>query len=132
MQIMCVNQDAHTEDVARRGNQILSGKLLLRGKAGAPGSNARHLRSRLSQLYPGQIADFEIARRLQSAARRRFLTAKIPQRAARSRHAAHSASSRNHAQRSEHMGPGALSKSSGLRGCKVTSFAPVTNAVFMC
>ena len=61
LQIMCVNQDAYAEDVARRGYKIFSGELLLRGKAGAPGSNARHLRSRLSQFYPGQIADFEIA-----------------------------------------------------------------------
>src|SRR5882724_8622246 len=103
MQIMCVDQDAHAQDVARRGNEIFSGKLLLRGKAGAPGSNARHLRSRLSELYPGQIADSEIARRLQSAAGRRFLIAKIPQRAPQSRHAADSSTPRNHAQRPEQM-----------------------------
>src|SRR5205814_9337487 len=81
---------------------------LLRGKTGAPRIDARHFRSRLSQLYPGQIADFEVARRLQSPAGRRFLTAKIPQRAAQSRYATHSSPSRNHAQRPEQMGPGAL------------------------
>ena len=106
--VMCVDQDAHAEDVARRGNQVFSGELLLRRKNGAPGSHARHLRSRLSQLYPGQIADFEVARRLQSPAGRRFLTPKIPQRAAQSRYATHSSPSRNHAQRPEQMGPSPL------------------------
>src|SRR6266487_210345 len=93
---------------ARRGNQVFSGELLLRGKTGAAGSDARHLRSWLPQLHPGQIADFEVARRLQSPARRRFLSAKIPQRAAQSRYATDSSPSRNHAQRPEQMGPGAV------------------------
>src|SRR6267143_4620798 len=110
MPVMCVDQAAHPEDVGGPGNEVFSGELLLRGKTGAPGSDARHFRSWLSQLYPGQIADFEVARRLQSPAGRRFLTAKIPQRAAQSRYATHSSPSRNHAQRPEQMGPGAVSK----------------------
>src|SRR5204862_1066058 len=107
---MCVDQDAHGEDVARRGNQVFSGQLLLRGKTGAPGSNARHFRSRLPQLYPRKIGDPEVARRLQSPAGGRFLTAKIPQRVAQSRYATRSSPSRNHAQRPEQMGPGALTE----------------------
>jgi uncharacterized protein (DUF885 family) len=51
---LCVSIKMHTQKMSLdEGNEIFSGKLLLRGKAGAPGSNARHLRSRLSQLYPG-------------------------------------------------------------------------------
>ena len=50
--VMRLHQNAHPEDVRRRGNQVLSGELLLRRKTGSTGSDARHFRSRLSQLHP--------------------------------------------------------------------------------
>ena len=78
MSVVCVDQIAHPKHVARRGDEIFPRQLLLRGKTGARGSDPRHVRPRLSQLYAGEIADPEIARRLQSARRRRLLTSKVP------------------------------------------------------
>src|SRR4051794_36188623 len=93
------NQDAHPKDDRGRSDQIFPGELLLRREAGPRRSDARHVRSRLSQLHSRQIADLEIARRLQSAGGRALLRAEISQRAPQSRHAAAPVAPRADAQR---------------------------------
>src|SRR5207247_797039 len=60
--VMRIEQDAHPEHVGRRGHQIFPGQLLLRGKTSAPGSDARHIRSRLLELHAREIGDPEITR----------------------------------------------------------------------
>src|SRR6266567_1333407 len=101
MPLVRLDQDAHPEYVHRRGNQVFSGELLLRGKTGPLRSDAWHVRSRIPQLHAWQIADSETARRLQSATGRRILITKVPQRTPQSRHAARSSPPRDHAQRPE-------------------------------
>src|SRR5947207_3208239 len=108
MPLMRFDPDAHPKHVDRRSRKIFPRELLLRRKTGARRSDARHIRSRLSQLHVRQTANPKTARRLQSAARRRVLAAKIPQRASQSRHAAHPFAPRDHAQGQNEMGRSAV------------------------
>ena len=81
---LCVSIKMHTQGhVGRGGDEVFSGELLLRRKTGPRRSDARHLRSRLSELHVRQVADSETARRLQGAGGREFLAPEIPQRTAR-------------------------------------------------
>src|SRR5207245_1828641 len=66
----------------------------------------------------------ETARRLQGATRRRILAAKIPQRTAQPRHAAHPSTARDHAQRQDEVGPSAVI----ITWQPINSLATVANA----
>src|SRR5206468_11630817 len=105
-------------------------ELLIQGTTSAPGSDPRHFRSRLSQLHTGKTADPQIAGRLQNARRRRFLTAKIPQRAAQPRHATHAFPPRDHAQGSEQMGRSPLILLLLLLMLAIDSSSPVAVALW--
>ena len=64
---VCFGENAHAGDGSRRGDEILSAKLLLRREASARRSDAWHVRLRVSELQPGEDADYETAGGLQNA-----------------------------------------------------------------
>ena len=106
---LCVSIKMHTQGMSvDEATKFFPGELLLRRKTGAHRSDARHVRSRLSQLHTRQIADPKTARRLQSAGRRKFLAPEIPQRTAQPRHATHPSPPRDHAQGQSEMGQSAV------------------------